>query len=105
MEDVLKRLFDAESRAEAVLATAEARRTEIIEAARLACRQAEADHLAGAAGRRAPLLEDAEARAGQLIAEAVHRHEARLRALRELAERNEADARAAVLDALLAARG
>lgn len=105
MEDILKRLLDTESRAEAIVAAAEAERKRIVDAALDEARQAEARFQESAAGRRQPLLAEAEDRAGQLVADLNRKYEARQRALREQAERNEGEAVKAALAALLGVEG
>ncbi|MDD3530383.1 MAG: hypothetical protein PHS77_10955 [Gallionellaceae bacterium] len=101
MEDVLKRLLDTETRAEAIIAAAEAERRRIVEAAVAEARVAEERFSDEAARRRQPLMQEAEDRAAQLVADLTRKFEARQRALREQADRNEAEAIRAALDLLL----
>jgi V/A-type H+/Na+-transporting ATPase subunit G/H len=101
MEDLLKRLLETETRAEAVIAAGEAECQRIVEDALVETRRNEAGFLAGANERRAPLMSEAEDRAGQLVADLTRKFEARQRALREQADRNEEAAIAAALDVLL----
>lgn len=101
MEDVLKRLLETETRAEAIIEAAEAERKRIVDAAVAEVRQNEARFLAEAAKRRAPIMREAEDRAGQLVADLTRKFEARQRALREQADRNEDEAIAAALALLL----
>jgi len=105
MEDVLKRLLDTESRAEAIVAAAEAERKRIVDAALDEARQIEARFQESALGRRQPLLAEAEERAGQLVADLTRKYEARQRALREQADRNEGEAVKAALAVLLGVEG
>lgn len=102
MDDVLKRLLDTETRAEAIIASAEAERSRLIEAALDTARLSEARYHEQAAARRQPVLDAAQARADQEVANLEHAHALRQRALREEAERNEAAAIRAALDLLLA---
>jgi V/A-type H+/Na+-transporting ATPase subunit G/H len=101
MDDVLKRLLATESRAEAIIAAAEAERQRLVEAALDKVRQAEARFQAEAPGRRQPWLHEAEERAGQTVADLTRKYEARRRSLREQADHNEATALAAALALLL----
>lgn len=101
MEDVLKRLLETETRAEALIAAAETERKRIVDAALAEARQAESRFHAEAARRREPLLAEAEQRAGQQVAELTRKYEARQRALRGQAEQNEDEAVRAVMALLL----
>jgi vacuolar-type H+-ATPase subunit H len=101
MEDVLKRLLETETRAEAIIEAAEAERQRIVEAAMREAREAEARFQDESTQRRQPLLQEAEDRAGQLVADRTRKFEARQRALREQAERNEEEAVRAALNLLL----
>ncbi|TCJ17994.1 ATPase [Parasulfuritortus cantonensis] len=101
MEDVLKRLLDTETRAEAIITAAEAERKRLIDAAMEEARGNEARFQAETAGRRQPIMQEAEDRAGQLVADLTRKFEARQRALREQADRNETEAIAAALATLL----
>lgn len=101
MEDVLKRLLETESRAEAIIDAAEAERKRIVDAALDGARQVEARFQAELLHRRQPLLQDAEDRAGQQVADLTRKYEARQRALREQADRNEDEAVKAALALLL----
>ncbi len=101
MEDVLKRLLETETRAEAIIESAETERKRIVDQALDAARQAEARFQEDAARRRQPLLLEAEDRAGQLVADLTRKYEARQRLLREQADRNEDEAVRAVLALLL----
>ncbi|MDR3394591.1 MAG: hypothetical protein P4L70_06280 [Parasulfuritortus sp.] len=101
MEDVLKRLLETETRAEAIIETAETERRRIVDAALDEARRAEAGFQEEAARRRQPLLHEAEDRASQLVADLTRKYEARQRLLREQADRNEDEAVRAVLALLL----
>jgi vacuolar-type H+-ATPase subunit H len=101
MEDVLKRLLETETRAEAIIETAETERRRIVDAALDKARRDEAGFQEEAARRRQPLLHEAEDRAGQLAADLTRKYEARQRLLREQADRNEDGAVRAVLALLL----
>jgi vacuolar-type H+-ATPase subunit H len=89
MEDVLKRLLETETQAEVIIEAAEAERKRIMDAAQDAASRAEAEFRAAAAIRRQPLLNEASERANQLVADLTRKFEARQRALREQADRNE----------------
>lgn len=101
MEDVLKRLLETETRAEAIIEAAEAERKRIVDAAMDEVRRNEARFQAEAAKRREPIMREAEDRAGQLVADLTRKFEARQRVLREQADRNEEAAIAAALALLL----
>ncbi|NTV94910.1 MAG: ATPase [Thiobacillus sp.] len=101
MEDVLKRLLETETRAEAIIEAAEAERKRIVDAAMDEVRRNEARFQDEAAKRREPIMREAEDRAGQLVADLTRKFEARQRVLREQADRNEEAAIAAALALLL----
>ena len=101
MEDVLKRLLETETRAEAVIEAAEAERKRIVDAAMEGARRAEAQFQEDAARGRQPLLDEAEGRADQLVADLKRKYEARQRGLREQADHNEVEAVKAALALLL----
>lgn len=101
MEDVLKRLLETETRAEAIIAAAEVERQRMVDAAMDEARAVEARFQADAARRREPILREAEDRAGQLVADLTRKFEARQRSLREQADHNEDEAIAAALALLL----
>jgi vacuolar-type H+-ATPase subunit H len=105
MEDVLKRLLETETRAEAIIEAAEVERRRIVDSARDEVRRIEARFREEAAQRRQPLLREAEERAGQLVADLTRKYEARQRALREQAERNEDEAVRSALALLLDPEG
>lgn len=101
METLLKRLLEAESEAEALVAAAEARSEESIRDAWSTVGRLDADFAARQSTLCAPLLQSAEARALQATRELGEHHEARQRELRRLAEQHEAAAVGAVLARLL----
>ncbi|HEX9178936.1 MAG TPA: hypothetical protein VF859_00960 [Burkholderiales bacterium] len=87
MEDVLKRLLDAEARAEAVVADATAKREQIMRQATDEARAAELRF-----EKRIPEIQGAfsgkaEERAQQAVAELKRRYDERHKSLRALAER------------------
>jgi hypothetical protein len=101
MEDALKRLLDAEARAQTIVDAADRERERIIEQALREAQEAEARFEAGKADIRTPYLREAAARADQAVAELTRKYEERQRALRDLAERHEGEASAAALELLL----
>lgn len=101
MEDVLKRLLDTETHAEAIIKAAEVEREGIVQAAMDEARQAEARFQNEAVRRRQPLMQEAEDRANQLVADLTRKFEARQRALRDQADHNEDEAIRAALALLL----
>jgi len=92
MSSDLQRLLDAEARAEAIVAAADQERQRIIDQTLAEVAAAEARFEASLAQIRAPFIEEAEARAEQGVAELKRKYEERQHALRELAERHEAEA-------------
>ena len=101
METLLKRLLDAESEAETLVAAAEARSDELIREAWSTVGRLDADFAARQAALCEPLLQSAEARALQATQELGEHHAARQRELRRLAEQHEAATVGAVLARLL----
>ena len=101
METLLKRLLDAESEAESLVAAAEARSEELIRDAWSTVSRLDADFAARQSALREPLLQSAEARALQTIRELGEHHAGRQRELRRRAEQHEAAAVSAVLARLL----
>lgn len=101
MEDALKRLLDAEARAEAIIEDAARERERLINEALESAREAESRFESGIQDLRAPYLKEAESRAEQAVAELTRKYEERQRALRELATRHEEEAVAAALGLLL----
>lgn len=101
MDDPLKRLLEAEARAQGIIDAANVERQRILDAALDGVREAEARFEAGRADLRAPYLKEARARAGQAVAELTRKYEERHRSLREMASRHEQEAVAAALELLL----
>ncbi|MDD5365605.1 MAG: hypothetical protein PHR30_09720 [Gallionellaceae bacterium] len=101
MEDVLKRLLETETRAEAIIEAAEVEREGIVQAAMAEARQAETRFQSESARRRQPLMQEAEDRANQLVADLTRKFEARQRVLRDQADHNEDEATRAALALLL----
>ncbi len=101
MEDALKRLLEAEARADAEVTRASAERERIIQAALEQARVAREQFAAGVADLRAPYLAQAEDRAAQAIAELRRKYDERGRMLRSQAEAREEAAIDAALAVLL----
>jgi vacuolar-type H+-ATPase subunit H len=101
MEDVLKRLLEAETRAEAVVAEATARREQIIRQATEEARAAESRFEARIPEIQGAFSGKAEERAQQAIAELKRRYEERHKSLRALAERQTQEAVNAAVAILL----
>jgi len=101
MEDPLKRLLEAEARAQSIIDAANAERQRILDEALAAAREAEARFAAGRADLRAPFLKEAHGRADQAVAELARKYEERQRNLREMASHHEQEAVAAALNLLL----
>ena len=101
MEILLKRLLDAESEAETLVAAAEARSEQLIRDAWSTVSRLDAEFAARQSALCEPLLQSAEARAVQATQELGVHHEARQRELRRLAELHEAVTVSAVLARLL----
>lgn len=104
MEDTLKRLLDAESRASEITRKAEQEAERIVQAAR-----SEAMVLQERFNERLPqirqsLMEKAHVRAEQSVAEMERRYDERVSALRGAAEKHEEEALDAAFDALLLSR-
>jgi len=96
-EDVLKRLLEAERRAEAIVESARTEQARLIDEARREARALEQGFEARVPGIRALHVKDAEERAERAIAELERRFHERQKELRRLAEAREDDA---VRDAL-----
>lgn len=92
VEDELKRLLDAELRAEALVDHADAEREAIIHKALDDARIAEERFQAQIPELRASFLEKAEDRAAQAVAEVTRRYEERADRLRALAREREREA-------------
>lgn len=101
MELLLKRLLDAESQAESLVAAAEARSDRMIQDAWSTVSRLDADFAARQSALREPLMQGAEARALQTIRELDEHHAGRQRELRRRAEQHGAAAVSAVLARLL----
>jgi V/A-type H+-transporting ATPase subunit G/H len=101
MEDHLKRLLEAEARAQSLIDAASAERERMLDEALAGARVAEARFAAGLGALREPYLKDAQSRAEQAVAELTRKYEERQRNLREMAARHEQEAVDAALDLLL----
>jgi V/A-type H+-transporting ATPase subunit G/H len=101
MEDPLKRLLEAEARAQSIIDAASAERQRILDEALAAARDAEARFEAGRADLRAPFIKEAHGRADQAVAELARKYEERQRNLRGMASRHEQEAVDAALNLLL----
>lgn len=101
MEDALKRLLEAEAKAEAIIENAARERDRLINEALDNAREAEARFETNRADLRWPYLKEAEARSEQAAAELTRKYEERQRSLRDLANRHEDEATAAALALLL----
>jgi vacuolar-type H+-ATPase subunit H len=101
MEDPLKRLLEAEARAQGIIDAASTERQRILDEALAAARDAEARFEAGRTDLRSPFLKEAHGRADQAVAELSRKYEERQRALRDMASRHEEEAVEAALNLLL----
>jgi L-lactate utilization protein LutC len=101
MDDTLKRLLEAELRAEQVVADAKAKREEITRQALEEARHAEHRFGTRVVDIHGAFIDKAKARAEQTIAELQRRYDERSKDLRESAEEREADAVEAALALLL----
>lgn len=101
MEDPLKRLLEAEARAQSIIDAASVDRQRILDDALAAARDAEVRFEAGRADLRAPFIKEAHGRAEQAVAELSRKYEERRRSLRDLASRHEQEAVDAALNLLL----
>jgi V/A-type H+/Na+-transporting ATPase subunit G/H len=99
--DVLKRLLDAEIKAEAQLEAADRERERVIQEALDEARTMEERFEAGLAEFRAPILKEAEEDARRQTEELERRYAATAQTLRTAAQRNEEAAVAAALSLLL----
>jgi V/A-type H+-transporting ATPase subunit G/H len=86
MDDVLKRLLEAESRAEVLIKEAETERDRLVQEARAEARTVEERFAANLPPLRAASLEKAEAQAAQALAELKRRYEEQHAQLRARAE-------------------
>jgi len=101
MEDHLKRLLEAESRAQGIIDAASAERQRILDETLAIVRDADERFEAGRAELRAPFLKEAHSRAEHIVAELARKYEERQRNLREMAARHEQEAVDAALILLL----
>jgi V/A-type H+-transporting ATPase subunit G/H len=101
MEELLKRLLEAERQAEAEVKQASTQRERLIQEALRQAREAEEQFTKGLPSLRAPYRKQALERAEAAIAELKKKHEERERQLRELAERREQSAVEAAVSILL----
>jgi vacuolar-type H+-ATPase subunit H len=101
MDNSLKRLLDAEARAQGLIDASNLERQRILDEALGAARDAQSRFAAGREKLRAPFLEEAHVRAEQAVAELSRKYQERQRNLREMAARHEQEAVAAALDFLL----
>ena len=101
MDDPLKRLREAEARAQSIIEAARIERQRLLDVALAAAREAEVRFETGRAELRAPFLKEANSRADQAVAELARKYEERQRTLRDLASRHEQEAVDAALDLLL----
>lgn len=101
MDDALKRLLDAESRAREIIEAASQERQRLLDEALAAARDAEARFEAGRAELRGPFIKEANGRAEQAVAELSRKYEERQRNLRDMASRHEQEAVDAALNLLL----
>jgi hypothetical protein len=101
MDDTLKRLLDAELRAEQVVQEAKVRREEITRQALDDARHAEQRFSLRVGEIHGSFVEKARARADQTVAELKRRYDERSQELRKSAEEREAEAVEAALAMLL----
>ena len=100
MEDHLKRLLEAEARAQGIIDASKAERQRIIDDALAAVRNSEERFEAGRADLRSPFLREAHGRAEHAVAELTLKFGERQRNLREMAFRHEEEAIRAALNLL-----
>lgn len=101
MQEALNRLLEAEARARAVIARAEAERQRLLDAALEETRRAQARFEQEKASLRAPFLDEARRRAEQAIAELGRKFDDRQKALREMTSQHEQQAVTVALAFLL----
>lgn len=101
MDDALKRLLEAEARAQSLIEAASVERQRILDEALASARESEARFEAGRADLRAPFIKEAHGRAEQAVAELSRKYDERQRSLRDMATRHEQEAVDAALDLLL----
>jgi vacuolar-type H+-ATPase subunit H len=101
MDDPLKRLLEAEARAQSLIDAASVERQRLLDEALATAREAEVRFEAGRADLRAPFIKEAHGRADQAAAELARKYEERQRNLRDMAARHEQEAVDAALNLLL----
>lgn len=101
MDDALKRLLEAEARAQSLIEAASTERQRILDEALASARESEARFEAERADLRAPFLKEAHGRAEQAVAELSRKYDERQRSLRDMATRHEQEAVDAALGLLL----
>lgn len=101
MDDPLKRLLEAEARAQGIIEAASVERQRLLDEALATAREAETRFESGRADLRAPFLKEAASRSDQAVAELARKYEERQRGLRDMASRHEQEAVDAALNLLL----
>jgi len=101
MEDHLKRLLEAEARAQSLIDEASAERERMLDEALANARETEARFATGLDALREPYLKEAQSRAALATAELARKYDERQRNLREMAARHEQEAVDAALNLLL----
>ncbi len=101
MDDPLKRLLEAEARAQSIIDAASIERQRLLDEALAAAREAEVRFEASRVELRSPFLKEANSRADQSVAELARKYEERQRNLRDMASKHEQEAVDAALNLLL----
>ena len=101
MDDALKRLLDAESRAREIIDAATRERQQLLDKAVADAQAAQARFDQNRAQLRAPFLAEARSRAEQSVAELARKYEERQKVLRDMASRHEQEAVRAALEWVL----
>lgn len=101
VDELLKRLLDAEAKAELIIAGADTERQQVIEQARHDARDAEQRHAERISEIHASFLSQAEQRAQQTIAELKRRHSEHSTALQNAAEQRRQQALEAAVALLI----
>lgn len=101
MEDHLKRLLEAEAKAQTIVEAASAERQITLDEALATARGAELRFETERTALRAPYIKEAQSRAEHAVAELVRKYDERQRNLREMASRHEQEAVDAALNLLL----
>ncbi len=101
MDNSLKRLLDAEARAQRLIDASNLERQRILDEALGSTRDAQSRFAAGREKLRTPFLDDAHVHAEQAVAELSRKYQERQRNLREMAARHEQEAVDAALAFLL----